>query len=595
MPKSNAPAVVAFAVLAMIGVAGAPALGAETAPAATSAPATPGPAGGVPPSSALDAQLFYEILLGELNLVDEQPGNAYALFLDSARRTGDEGLYRRAVFTALQARAGDSALEAARDWKRAKPASAEANRYVLQILVGLGRFSETTEPLQASISLTPVADRPQALLESPRYFLQSTNSSGVEVPFEQAIKPWLDSAVPAEGIAAWVALGQMRFATSGPAKALQAVEHAHAIDPDATEPVLAAIDLISPATPGAERLVRDYLTRESTSTRVRLAYAQTLIQQQRVPDAIPQLEIATQASDAPALTWLILGTLQVENGLPSTGMKTLQAYLDKTSGDTSDETRRARSQAYLALAEGASQLKDNSGALSWLSRVDDPSLQFTAAQARAGLLARQGKVDEALAIMRHVPETSPGDAKLKLMAQSQLLRDAGRWQATYDLLATANGTALTPDPDLLYEQAMAAEKLGKPAEMETLLRRVIQVDPDYQHAYNALGYSLADRGERLPEARDLIMKALAIAPGDPFITDSLGWVEFRMGHNEEALKQLQKAYQSRPDAEIGTHLGEVLWTMGRQDEARTIWRDIQQRTPGNELLGDTLKRLGVRL
>jgi Flp pilus assembly protein TadD len=133
------------------------------------------------------------------------------------------------------------------------------------------------------------------------------------------------------------------------------------------------------------------------------------------------------------------------------------------------------------------------------------------------------------------------------------------------------------------------------AEMETLLRRVIALKPDDAHAHNALGYSLADRGQRLPEARQLIERALQLAPGDPFITDSLGWVEFRLGNKDAALRLLRQAYASRPDTEIGAHLGEVLWALGQRDEARRIWLESKGRDAANEVLRETLARLRVDL
>jgi Flp pilus assembly protein TadD len=150
------------------------------------------------------------------------------------------------------------------------------------------------------------------------------------------------------------------------------------------------------------------------------------------------------------------------------------------------------------------------------------------------------------------------------------------------------------DADLLYEQAMAAEKVGQLDAMEAALRRVIALKPDHAHAYNALGYSLADRNLRLAEAKTLIEKALQLTPGDPFITDSLGWVEFRLGNREEALRLLRQAYKSRPDAEIGAHLGEVLWAMGQRDEARRVWAEASSRDAANDVLRETLVRLKVQ-
>jgi Flp pilus assembly protein TadD len=169
-----------------------------------------------------------------------------------------------------------------------------------------------------------------------------------------------------------------------------------------------------------------------------------------------------------------------------------------------------------------------------------------------------------------------------------------QWREANDVLAAAN-QKFPDDADLLYEQSMMAEKLNRMDEMEKLLRRVMELKPEHHHAYNALGYSLAERNLRLVEARDLIKKALELAPGDPFITDSLGWVEYRMGNREEALRLLQQAYKSRPDVEIGAHLGEVLWVSGQRDEARRVLRNANSKDNTNDVLKETLARLQVDL
>ena len=182
---------------------------------------------------------------------------------------------------------------------------------------------------------------------------------------------------------------------------------------------------------------------------------------------------------------------------------------------------------------------------------------------------------------------------MKLSAEVQLLRDNKQYQPAYDLLAAAAGKDAS-DIDLVYDQAMMAEKLGNLPEMERLLRKVMAAKPDYHHAYNALGYSLADRNVRLPEARTLIQKALEFAPGDPFISDSLAWVEFRMGNKAEALRILDIAYKAKPDAEIAAHLGEVLWSMGQRDRAAAICKEGLLINAENETLQETLKRLRVK-
>ena len=228
------------------------------------------------------------------------------------------------------------------------------------------------------------------------------------------------------------------------------------------------------------------------------------------------------------------------------------------------------------LAQSAEQRRDFKAAEAWLARIQDPRRALEVQGRRASILARQGKVEEARELIRKAPERGNEDARAKLMAEAALLRDMKRWQEAFDVLA-AGAQRFNDDSDIIYEQAMMAEKLERLDEMERLLRRVIELKPENAHAHNALGYSLADRKLRLPEARDLVQRALVLSPGDPFITDSLGWIEFRLGNLAEAARLLRLAYAARPDPEIGAHLGEVLWAQGQQDEARRVWREARSR------------------
>jgi tetratricopeptide (TPR) repeat protein len=271
----------------------------------------------------------------------------------------------------------------------------------------------------------------------------------------------------------------------------------------------------------------------------------------------------------------------------------VELVLPKRSAEAAEEDR-GLAQAYLSLAQIAEQRKDFAQAERWLAKITSAEDLVRAQSRRAGIMAKQGRIEEARKLIRELPERSPADTRMKLVAEVQLLRDNRQFQPAYDLLAEA--TRQNPkDVDLLYDQATLAEKLGNTDEMERLLRRIIAEKPDYHHAYNALGYSLADRNVRLPEARQLILKALEFAPGDPFITDSLGWVEFRSGNKAEALRILQGAYKARPDPEIAAHLGEVLWSVGQREQALSIWREASQLNADNETLAETLKRLRVKL
>ena len=573
-----------FATLLLAASLGAHAQAPDT-PAAPAAPAVP---------SVLDGELFYQLLLGELTAQGGDPGTGYSLLLDAARKTGDPRLFQRAVEIALQARSGDSALQAARAWKQAQPNSRDANRYVLQILIGLNRLADTVEPLKREIALVETRERASAIAMLPRFFARSSDKKLATSVLEQALADHMSS--PATGPAAWTALGRMHLDTGDAAAALDDARRGQALDARADGPALLALALMSPARPQAEALVRKYLEGKP-QPEVRMAYARALLDGQRYAEATEQIRIITAEKPDYEEAWLIQGTLELQDNKPDAAEKSIQRYVELVqshkNGGAGDQGR-GLAQAYLSLAQIAEQRKDFAQAEKWLSKITNTEDLIRAQSRRAGILARQGKVDEARALIRNLPERSPADVRLKLAAEVQMLRDNKLYQPAFDLLAEHN--RLNPkDYDLIYDQATLAEKLGNTTEMERLLRRIMADKPDYHHAYNALGYSFAERNIRLSEARQLVLKALEYAPGDPFITDSLGWVEFRSGNKPEALRILQGAYKARPDAEIAAHLGEVLWSMGQREQALSIWREGAKLNADNETLLATLKRLRVKL
>ena len=545
-------------------------------------------------NSGLDAPLFYQLLIGELELQAGQPGTAFQVMLEAARRTRDESLFRRTVEIAVNARAGEDALAAARAWRQTLPQSVDAHRYLVQLLITLGRNQEVVEPLRSLIALPPDDERGARIASVPRLFARSQDKKEAAEIVEQVLQPWLER--PTERVAAQTALARAWFAAGDASRAQSLVERAHGLDLTAEGPVLLALEMLS-TVPSVESIVTGYLATAEAKVPVRLGYARALTSTQRYVDAVAQLEIVTSAEPQLAPAWLSMGALYLELRQPAEADRALQRYIELSASDASigeDVRDRAVTQAQLMLAQAAEQRRDFDAAEAWLAKIDDPQRALEVQSRRASLLARQGRLQEARALLRATPERSDGDARAKLLAEAQLLRDQKQWSDAHAVLQQAIDR-FTGDVDLLYEQAMVAEKVGRMDEMESLLRQVIEIKPDHHHAYNALGYSLADRNVRLPEARELIKKALSMAPGEPFITDSLGWVEFRMGNREDALRLLREAYRARPDTEIGAHLGEVLWVSGQQDEARRIWREARERDEGNEVLKETLKRLRVDL
>ena len=597
--------------LAAGSVFAAPTVPAQPDPAAPSASAPEAPV----ENSALDAPLFYQLLIGELELGQGDAGTSYQVLLDAARKTRDERLFRRATEIALQAQAGEQALAAARAWRQAVPNSIDAHRFEVQLLVALNRTAEAAAPLRATLALVPAEQRPAAIASLPAYFSRTTDRKATSAVLEQVLLPYAEQRTagepPASAVAAWVALGRSRQAAGDTARALDAARRGQALAPQSEAVALLGIELMA-ADPQAEALVTNFLRAEppapaTTRSAVRLVYARTLALGQRYTDAAPQLEAVTR--DAPQFTdaWLTLGALRLELKQPAQAEAALREYLARVEAavdatpaegpDSQDEeaitpTQRL-AQAYLLLAQAAEQRRDFAAAEQWLSKVD--SSQALAVQSRrASLLAQQGKLAEARSLLRKLPERRPEDARAKLLAEAQLLRDQKQWGDAYALLESVN-ERYKDDADLLYEQAMMAEKLDRMDDMERLLRRVIALKPQQPQAYNALGYSFADRNQRLPEARQLIARAIELAPNDPFLIDSLGWVEFRLGNHDEALRWLRQAHRARPDTEIAAHLGEVLWVVGRRDEALRVWGEAHARDASNDVLKETLTRLKVSL
>jgi tetratricopeptide (TPR) repeat protein len=562
-------------------------------------------------NSSLDSSLFYQLLLGEIELREGQAGTAYQLMIDAARRTKDEQLFRRATEIALQARAGDQALSATQAWRQALPESGDALRYQIQILVALNRVADVEEPLGLLLRRTARPSLPAVIEALPRFLSRAADHAATAALIERVLQPYTDAADTKAS--AFVASGRAWLAANDTAKALAFAQRASEADPASESAAFLALDLL-PGAADAEAIVKRQLAARPASPNVRLLYVRTLAASQRLPEAAAEVAVLTKADPQLAPPWLTLGALELEMKRPKEATAALLTYVrlveggaavnfgtpaaPVTSGDDDDDTppnaSTALTQAYLLLAQAAELQNDYAGAERWLARVDNPQRALEVQARRASLLARQGKMKEARELIRRVPEQSPGDARAKLLAETELLRENKMYAEAEQVMAEAN-KRFPDDTDLLYEQAMLNEKLDRVDEMERLLRRVIALKADHQHAYNALGYSLADRNLRLNEARDLIKKAMELSPGEPSITDSMGWVEYRLGNRDEAIRWLREAYQARPDPEIAAHLGEVLWSAGRAEEARRVFRDARSRDAQNDVLRETLARLRVDL
>ncbi|RTL20777.1 MAG: tetratricopeptide repeat protein [Burkholderiales bacterium] len=555
--------------------------------------APPEPPAAPPVNSAMDAPLFYQLLIGELELNNGQTGVAFQVLLDAARRTADEELFKRVVNIALQARAGDQALMAARAWAEARPGSADAHQTVVQLLALMNKPAEVPQPLTTLLRVAPELQRPGLIVALPRLFQRSPDPKAVLA----ALGPVLQAQTGPLKPAALFTQARLAINAGDNERALALTRELAALTPDDDDAMQLAVDLL-PVEPKAEALISARLQQNPGQHALRQAYARALIQSQRPAEAAREFRLLTEATPDNPAPWLALGAIELDlKHIPAAEAALHEALkrLDTPAAGSDSEIRAradGRRNVWLLLSQAAEQRGDLKAAEAALQKVDGGGLEVNFR--RASLLARQGKLAEGRKLLQPTADASDKDARAALLAEAQLLREHRDFAGSLAVLKAA--TARFPgDTDLIYEQAMMAERVGRFEEMETLLRRVIELKPDHHHAYNALGYSLADRNLRLSEAKQLIERALKLAPGEAVIVDSLGWVEFRLGNLPEAARLLRQAHSGRPDAEIAAHLGEVLWASGAQDEARRVWQEAARRDPGNEALRETLDRLKVKL
>jgi tetratricopeptide (TPR) repeat protein len=542
-------------------------------------------------AAASNAELMYMVLVGEMQVAAKQAGVGFSLILDAANKSGDPELFRRAVNVALESRSADAAKEAARAWTVSLPSSPDAHRVLLQLLLATNEVAQSAEPLKQLLSVVPDTERSEVIDAVAQTYARANDKDAARRVALTALQPWtLNKGTAAS---AWAATGMLSLTAGLQDAAAEAMKAALASPAQTDAPGFLAVELLNAKAPGAEEMLKKLLD-SKPSLPVRMSYVRYLLDNDRVTDAQRQLEQATlQDAKAPE-PWLLLGALNLQANRMPLAEKDFLRYLELTAGLGTERAERGKTQAYLSLAQIAESRKDFDAAARWLDRIDEDDDTLRVQLRRATLLGRKGQVNEARALIGQIPEQQPTDGRAKLAAEVQILKDAQQLPQAFALLQSA----VLKDPDdaeLTYDLAMLADKMGNHAEMERLLRELIARKPDYHHALNALGYSLAERNTRLNEAKELIVKALEMAPGDPFITDSLGWVEYRLGNLAQAARLLREAYAKRADVEIALHLGEVLWVMGDREAARQAFGQARDMQADSTMLKEVLQRLGVQL
>jgi tetratricopeptide (TPR) repeat protein len=535
------------------------------------------PAAPLPPQE-LSEPLLYELLLGEIALQRGSPGLAAQTYVELAKRTRDPRIARRAVEVANLARMPQLAIEAAKTWHDVEPASAQALQVVAALLVAARRVEEA-EPYLVKLLAADGANVENGFLQLNRLL-----SGNPDKAANLRVVERLAALYPALAQAR-LAVAQAALLANDDALALDAARRALEARPDwETAAVLEAQVLQRKSPAAAAQRLAEFLEKYPGARDARMSYARALVLDKRLPEARVQFERLLAASPGNSDVIYAVGLLAYQLKDYAVAESSMKQLLDKGYRDPN--------QVRYVLGQIAEDQKLWPQAIEWYRQIKAGQHALAARMRTANAIAKQGKVDEARVFLRRIEVEGREERVQLVVAEAQLLREANRTGDAYEML----GEELAKDPEqpeLLYDHALTAEKLERYEVAEKNLRKLIQVKPDHAHAYNALGYSFAERNLHLPEARKLIEKALELAPEDHFIIDSLGWVLYREGDLKGAAVQLRRAYEGRPDGEIGAHLGEVLWMLGEREEADRVLKESLKNHPENETLQKTIKRLGM--
>jgi tetratricopeptide (TPR) repeat protein len=584
------------------------------------------------------ARWFYSTLTGEIAARTGHPDVAYAELLRAARDMDSAPLFEQAVQVALNARQPELALSAVSSWLELQPGSERAQAWRVQLLLGLGRDAEAAPAIQRLISAAPQPQRPETVLALGGMFLGMQDGQRALALARSSLAPY--AALPqTQAVLAQLQV-QAGELTAGLARAARALK----ADPTLRPAALLLLQHYKADPARADARLAGYLAARPEDDTLRMGWIDAATQQQRDSVALAQCELLARRKPGLAQVWLILGSLQQQMGQFAQGEHSLARFLSISlpgvslpglpplasppastpaasapahavasappaavaSGVADGAPAPAQAQeaappvppeelaqVYLALSSLALHQGADARAGQWLQRIAPAQRDAAVVLQQAKVLAAQGRSRQALEQVRALPRGNSVQRRRRLVAIADLLRAMHEPRRAY--AALHEGLRVWgSDPDYAYETAMAAQQAGQAKQMLAQLRRIVKLHPEYQPALNALGYSLADQGRELDLARRLVEHALRLSPGNPFVMDSLGWVEFRQGRLGRAQKVLEQAYAGRRDPEIGAHLAEVLWRRGQHQRATELLRECWKAAPQDAGVLAAMHRMGLK-
>jgi len=525
-------------------------------------------------AAPFDSSLMYQLMIAEMAGRRGQLDVAMEGYLEASERTDDARVADRAARLAMFGRRWPEAEQAARRWVELDPASLEGHEALARTLLMQGKNDASAKAHVALVDLSDGADdarRGETLKELIATLLgEEPTRAGIVIDA-------LADAYPDEA-EAHLGTARLALGSNDREAALKAVETALSHDPDNADAQLLRARILIASGRADEAFDDLYIAVESAADDVslQLGRAQLLAEAGRTDAALEAFETLYVLAPENADVLLTIGLLALDAEELEPASRYLEALLE--TGEYADQTH-----FYLARIDDDEQRR--AAAIEHYEAVQPGQLYVDARVRAAELRALEGDLDSARAglatLAAEVPD--PAVAARLALSEARMLQRADRAGEAVEILSVAI-ERFPENGDLLYARALAADGAGEPDQLERDLERLIAMEPDNAHALNALGYHLVDANRRLDEAAGYLEKAVALEPDDAAILDSLGWLRYRQGALEEAADLLRRALDMYPDGEIAAHLGEVLWMLGREEEARAIWDAALIDSPDHDVL-----------
>lgn len=527
------------------------------------------------PKLELTGEMLYEFLLGDMASQRGNPELAAQVYMELANDTQDPRVARRAAQLAFDSHQMDKSISALNLWLKLEPSSHQAKQLLTTVLLSGGKLDEARPYLVEMLAAFPN--------QAGHTFTQINSLLARHPDKDAALKLLHDLAQPYPRVEeGYLAQAQIAASAGKRELALNEVRQARALRPDSELATLLEAQLMQQESPQqALALLKKHLVTYPEAGEIRLLYARMLLEQRQYAEARTEFNKLLDMHPESADLAFAVAMLSLEMGELDRAESELRQAL--ANGKKDDST------VYYYLGQLNEAKKHEEVALQNYRQVQEGEYVYTARLRVAYLLYKAGKLDEARDYLHKTNAQSNQQRVQLLSTEAQLLRDAKQLETAYQVL-TQGLEKLPNHPDLLYETAMLADQLGKHDAFEQMMRKVIEIKPDHAQAYNALGYSMLDRNERVSEGMLLVEKANQLAPEDVGIIDSVGWGHYRMGNLDKSLEFLRRAFNANPDPEIAAHLGEVLWVQGVKEQAQKVWSDALKSHPDNAVLQGTVKK-----